>query len=389
MANKNPVWQSFVATIILACGSAGFIHHIKLAMAAEGTAEAMSAFTPGLMYLIVGAGLASLLVRQNSGTTTAQPSSSATATNGQEELLSAVESLTYAVNELRSAVADRPQADATYATPQYSNDPQAESMARVVELLDENRELSMMSDAQRKSRFLQHSSRRKTLLLRQARNHIGANQFADAERIIEQCKSSYGNGDDVTDVGRQLQTARSSSVNVAIDNAGAQVEDLMALSRWDEAMAIADGVVHNHPDNEAAQALRDRVARERDVFRNVACQRLYDEIRQDVDHRDWRKALAGTQKLLERFGDLPRADKVRSTLRTIQDNAEIQERQDFEARIQDLIRSRRFSDAIELSDELIARFPDSPQAEKLRDLLPKLRERAVDEEASELVERRE
>jgi hypothetical protein len=388
MAKRNPAWLVSAAIFVFACGLAGLVHHVKLAATVTETADRMSAFVPGLMYLMVGTALAILMTRHP--TSPPRPAELAPApldADSTAGTLAAIAELTQAVTDLRATIAEQFAPARQQEVVTNSATPGAESMTRVIELLDEIRELSMMSDAQRKARFLHHSNRRKTLLLRQARNCIGASEFAEAERILEQCTASYGHGDDVTDVARQLADARAITANAAVDEAASQAADLMALSRWDEAMAMADALVGNHPTHEAAQTLRDRVARERDVFRNAACQRLYDEIRSDVDHRDWRKALAGTQKLLEKYGDLPRADKVRATLRTIQDNAEIQERQEFEARIQELIRAHRFTDAIELSEELIARFPESPQAEKLRELLPRLREHAVNEEASELVNR--
>ena len=54
-----------------------------------------------------------------------------------------------------------------------------------------------------------------------------------------------------------------------------------------------------------------------------------------------------------------------------------EERQEQEARIQQLIKSRRFDEAIQLGEELIKRFPNSPQSDAMEELLPKLRERAV------------
>jgi tetratricopeptide (TPR) repeat protein len=407
-----------LALLVAACGVAGAVHYAKLAQLAEGTAAKMDAAAPGLMYLIVGLGLAGLMAKRPavaaSPGTAAGPLSNLPAVfeaaegNGSSEATAApvavdpwsqinpvLEQLIESVDALSRRVHERPVAPPTVAaappmpSPVMSTGPMvpAQFAPRMIELLDEIRELSMMSEAQKRARFLQHSHRQKTLMVRQARNHVGAGQFAEAEALIEQCIAAYASDDDVEFVRHQLNEARATAAATAVDNASHQVEDLMALSRWDEAIALVDGLVSNHPDHADAQALRDRVARERDLSRNAACQRLFDEIRKDIDHRDWRKALAGSQQLLEKFGDLPRAEKVRGTVRTIQDNAEIQERQEVEARIQELIRGKRFTDAVELSEELIARFPGSPQADKLRDLLPKLREHAVTHEAGDLIDR--
>ncbi len=382
-----PLWVSLLTVLVFACGVAGLVHHAKLAMLATDTRTAMDALMPGLMYFMTGVGFAVLMI------ICVPPQIAAGNDKAAGQTTDAVDRLAQAVDDLKTIV-ERQQFEqprhraAEVVEPPVQRVAQTEDhWPRVIELLDEIRELSMMSDSQRKARFLHHSKRRKTLLLRQAINHVGAGQFAEAERILEQCTAAYANDEDVERVRNQLADARNAAALTAVDNVRVQVEDLMALSRWDEAMGIADRLTADYPSSDDAQALRDRIARERDIFRNAACQRLYDEIKVDVDHRDWRRALAGTQRLLEQFGDLPRAERIRSTVRTIQDNAEIQERQELEARIQELIRGRRFTDAAELAEEVIARFPASPQADKLRELLPKLRDHAVNHEAGDLVQR--
>lgn len=42
-----------------------------------------------------------------------------------------------------------------------------------------------------------------------------------------------------------------------------------------------------------------------------------------------------------------------------------------------LINARQFAEAADLSEDLLQRFPDSPQAAYLTELLPKLRERSA------------
>jgi outer membrane protein assembly factor BamD (BamD/ComL family) len=95
-----------------------------------------------------------------------------------------------------------------------------------------------------------------------------------------------------------------------------------------------------------------------------------------VEDHKWRAALEGVQNYLQRFPDHPRAVKIRQQLRVIQKNAEIEERHEQEERIRALINSRQFAEAADLSEDLLQRFPDSPQATYLSELLPKLRARA-------------
>jgi len=86
-------------------------------------------------------------------------------------------------------------------------------------------------------------------------------------------------------------------------------------------------------------------------------------------------------KLLECAPGHRKSVAIRGQLKTIRENAEIEERQEQERRIQDLIRNKQFFDAIELAEDLLQRFPNSPQAETLQKLLPKMRELAIGDEA--------
>jgi hypothetical protein len=88
----------------------------------------------------------------------------------------------------------------------------------------------------------------------------------------------------------------------------------------------------------------------------------------------WRRALLHGQHLLEKFPSHPRAEGVRRQLKTLQDNAESEERQEMEIRIQELVRAQQIDEAIELGEDLMRRYPMSPQADSLETLIPKLRE---------------
>ena len=76
-----------------------------------------------------------------------------------------------------------------------------------------------------------------------------------------------------------------------------------------------------------------------------------------------------------------RSAAIRPQLKTIRENAEIEERQEQERRIQELIRAKQIPEAIDLAEDLLRRFPNSPQADSLQKLLPKMRELAIGGEA--------
>ena len=144
--------------------------------------------------------------------------------------------------------------------------------------------------------------------------------------------------------------------------------------------ALAGQLAADYPDNPDAAGLLRRVTRERDLFRESTVQRLYDEVKHEVERRNWRRAHSSAVKLLERFSDHRKSEKIRAQFSTIAENAEIEERQEQESRIQELIKARRFGEAVELAEQLMRQFPDSPQAQSLEELLPTLRDKALEEE---------
>jgi outer membrane protein assembly factor BamD (BamD/ComL family) len=160
-----------------------------------------------------------------------------------------------------------------------------------------------------------------------------------------------------------------------------QIDELLASSTYDLALAAANDFVRRYPQNPAGQELVKRIVHEAEVYVEQNTARLFDEIRSSVERRQWRRALELSQRLLEKFPEHPRAAKIRQQLRPIQHNAEMEERQVQEVRIQELIRARRYAESIDLCEDLIRRFPQSTQAATLTGLLPKLRERAAAEGA--------
>jgi outer membrane protein assembly factor BamD (BamD/ComL family) len=135
-------------------------------------------------------------------------------------------------------------------------------------------------------------------------------------------------------------------------------------------------LVENFPRSDAAAELLEHVAKERDAFIDTNAQAQFDEVRRHLENRTWRLALTGAQKLLGKYPTHQRAQQLRQQLRTIHENADIEERQEAEVQIQEMIRAGQFRDAIDLAEDVIRRFPGSPQAEAIEAMLPRLQDLA-------------
>jgi hypothetical protein len=134
--------------------------------------------------------------------------------------------------------------------------------------------------------------------------------------------------------------------------------------------------VEGFPYSSDARTLHQRVEHEYEVYLESDAQRMFDDIRQHIERRSWRRALAHAMRLIEICPNHRLAVQIRPQLQTLRDNAEIEQRQEMEAQIQELIRAGRLHDAIVLGEDLLRRYPASPQAESLEVMLPRLRELA-------------
>jgi outer membrane protein assembly factor BamD (BamD/ComL family) len=155
-----------------------------------------------------------------------------------------------------------------------------------------------------------------------------------------------------------------------------RVRDLAHVNSWELALATANEFVNNFPASVDGRHLLTQIHRDHDGFRDANFQRMYEQVQANVDRRQWREAMADAKQLLEDFPHHSRANRIRQQFKTICENAEIQERQEHELRIQVLVQGRRFAEAVDLAEEVVRRFPDSPQADALEQRLPQLRELA-------------
>ncbi len=172
--------------------------------------------------------------------------------------------------------------------------------------------------------------------------------------------------------------SRSKSEHATINKVRDSIDEYVATERYDQAYIAARQLVEDFPLNADVKQLLDRVSQERDLWREATGVKLFEDIRLHVERRQWRQALAFATRMIDEFPDHRRTEQIRAQYRTIQDNAEIEERQEIEVRIQEMIRSGDYNDAIELGEDLIRRYPDSPQADSLDQLLPRIRQLAVE-----------
>lgn len=247
---------------------------------------------------------------------------------------------------------------------------------RIIILLEEIREAALMDDEQRRTRLQQLRDERRRAGLDQLAAFAREGQWATAAQHLAMIESQFGGDASVSEARAEFQRARQGAEPDALFHTEQRVRELVQAGAWDRAVALTNEFLGNFPASTDGRRLLAEVHREYEAYRDSTLHRLYEKVQSDVDRRQWRSALGDAQRLLEQFPDHARAARIRQQLKTIAANAEIEERQAQEIQIQLLIKSQRFAEAVELAEEVIRRFPGSPQADALEARLPQLRELA-------------
>jgi outer membrane protein assembly factor BamD (BamD/ComL family) len=397
-----------VAVLVLTAVAAGL--QVAAALPAmsrpDRVGPAPSLFAPAVLTVLAGVGLAAvvegvaLLAGRPvvAGGTTAV--AVADANPGLDRLVAAVDELRSVMADGRAALAEEPLTQPVphvadgHPTPRVAEpaaDPHAEAQPadpylahfeRMVQLLEEMKELSLLDEAGRQARGQMVKDRKKTARLEEADLLIHRQSWTEADALLTLMESLHPGDGDVLTRRTELDDARSAHLQAEWGQLVRHVEDLMALSRYDEAAAAVEAFRTSYPTHTDAAALADQVTADRDAHLEAGVTALFNEIKTSVEARQWRMALDGAQRFLQRYPDHPRAERIRQQVRTIQKNAEIEERQEQADRIRELAKSGRFAEAADSCEALLSRFPDSPQSPGLRNLLPRLRERSVMAEAT-------
>ena len=210
---------------------------------------------------------------------------------------------------------------------------------------------------------------------------IQSGDFNHARQVADDICRKYPDSPGASQLVGEIERTRERRESSDIRETGKQVNDLISISAWDRARSLARQLVERHPDAAEARQIAERSERAYQVFRAEQRKRMYAEIQRYVSRRRWREALAAARTFIERFPQSDETVALNVQVQTLEDNAEIEVRQELEAEITDMARHGRYIEAAELARKVIERYPTSPQAEVLRQQLPRLEELANDPKA--------
>jgi hypothetical protein len=261
---------------------------------------------------------------------------------------------------------------------------QSQQISRLETMLQELIAISLLPESERAAISVEHRKRRLANLKQQIDHVLTAERYDQLEPLIIELQTHFKNDPDAETLRLNAWARRDAAMAEAISRVRERAQALMSVNKWPEAHLAIREELKRFPDQPELLSLLRQVDAEHHAWREQAVNTLYTQVRDSIGRRDWRRALRDAEEMAGRFSDHPRGVKIIQQLETIRENAEIEHRQEMERELQQLVKSRRFDEAMTLAEDLIRHYPLSPQAAECRALIPKLEERAMQEEADRL-----
>jgi len=253
----------------------------------------------------------------------------------------------------------------------------ADKLDELVVLMREVRDISLLSDQERALRLQAQGKAVCARLQREVPLLLREHNWIEARNRVEEARERFPSFAEWDELERQIEQMRSQVEAHDIEAAQRQIEDLTSLGAWDRVAEVIHELLERHPESARANELAQRVRAQRSKAEAEERARLMAQAQEAANQHDWKTALNAATTLIERFPKSPEAQALRMQMPTLRENAEIQARQRMESEIRDLIKARRFDEALRIARELIDQYPGSPQAAVLREQLPRLEERAA------------
>jgi tetratricopeptide (TPR) repeat protein len=252
-----------------------------------------------------------------------------------------------------------------------------QTMLELVGLMREVRDISLLSDEQRSARVAAQADDLSRRLQREVPELLRQHKWFAAFKRVRAARERFPTLEVWDELAKQIQAVRGQVESRDIEAATRQVNELTALSAWDRAQDVARDLLERHPKADGAIEIARRVRVQRDKAEAELRARLMAQAQGSTDKHEWPDALNAARSLIERFPNSAEAEALREQLPILEANAEVKSRQLMEANIRELVTQRRYEEAVRLARQLIARYPNSPQAGVLHDQLPRLEEKAA------------
>ena len=261
--------------------------------------------------------------------------------------------------------------------------PGSAAAADVANLLEElvrqtrdMRDIALLSEHERTMRVRTESAALAAQLEREVPILLREHEWQEAKRRVHEARLRFPSLATWDDLAEQVEQARAQFETHEVEAATREVNDLATLGAWDRAAVVVHELQQRHPNSEPVVTLVHRVQAGLNKAGAEERARLMSKAQEATNLRDWIEALRWVEQVVEKFPRSAEAHDLRQQLPTLRTNAEIQTRQRLEHEIREHIKEGRVAEALRRARELIALYPDSPQAAALREQIPRLEQRA-------------
>jgi outer membrane protein assembly factor BamD (BamD/ComL family) len=245
----------------------------------------------------------------------------------------------------------------------------------LVVLLREVRDISLLTEAQRSKRLEALGRATISNLHHEVPALLREHNWIEARHRIQDARARFPHLGEWDALERQIESMRSQVEQHDLEAAERQVGELHALGAWERVNEVVRELLKRHPESPRAIELAQRIRQQQHSAEGETRVRFMAQAQEATNRRDWRAALSQASSLIQRYPKSPEAQALLMQLPTLRENAEIQTRQQMEQQYAEMIRTRRFGDALRAAREMIATYPNSPQAEIMRQQLPRLEQR--------------
>ncbi|MCA9256641.1 MAG: tetratricopeptide repeat protein [Phycisphaerales bacterium] len=248
-------------------------------------------------------------------------------------------------------------------------------------VLEDIRDTTLLTNEQRSEKRRRVAEEEFENATGRIRERTAQGEFATARELAEQIARKYPEDDRARSLVSQVELAREEHESEDVASCKQQISDLISISAWGRAREMAEQLRQRHPDSADARQLLLKIEKEHRQFQDEQRRRMYAEVQRFVTRRRWEEALAAAMTFQQRFPNCEEADALQMQLPTLEMNAEIEVRQRLEGQIMEYARQGRYIEAVDLAKKVIRDFPQSPQAQVLREQLGRLEELADNPDA--------
>lgn len=246
--------------------------------------------------------------------------------------------------------------------------------AQATELLAEVRDLLMMTEAQRIARGQEVREKSKQQLVAGIEQHMRFGLWPQAQALLEQLRALAPADATVEALGERLAAQQQERLREAIAAAHTKIGHLMSITAWQQAEEVARQLAESFPEAPEASELAAQVKHEREAFERENLQRLFMDLKDATEHRQWKRAYQTAEELIRRYPGDKKVEKLQSDIFTLKENADAQERREQEELFKDLLKRQRYEEALAVANGVINKFPTSTAALELNKLVPKVEE---------------